>query len=178
MALKWYIVHTYSGYEEKVKQLLEEKIKLYNLQDKFGEIVIPVEKVVETGKGGKRVIPKKFYPGYILVQMELTDETWHIVRSVPKVTGFVGHEKGTKPIPLTDAEVEKVFQQMQEGVKKPKPKVDFEKGDTIRVTEGPFANFHGVVDEVNIDRGRLKVLVSIFGRSTPVEVEFHQVEKT
>jgi len=110
--------------------------------------------------------------------MELNDETWHIVRNVPKVTGFVGHEKGTKPIPLSDAEVEKVFQQMQEGVKKPKPKVEFEKGDTIRVTEGPFANFHGVVDEVNIDRGRLKVLVSIFGRSTPVEVEFHQVEKT
>ncbi len=178
MALKWYIVHTYSGFEEKVKQLLEEKIKLYNLQNKFGDIVIPVEKVVEASKSGKRVVPKKFYPGYILVQMELDDETWHVVRTVPKVTGFVGHEKGSKPIPLSDAEVEKVFQQMQEGVKKPKPKIDFEKGDTIRVTEGPFANFHGVVDEVNVDRGRLKVLVSIFGRSTPVEVEFHQVEKT
>jgi len=178
MSLKWYIVHTYSGFEERVKKILQERIKLNNLQDKFGEIVVPIEKVVEAGKGGKKVVPKKLYPGYILVQMELNDETWHIVRSVPKVTGFVGPEKGTKPLPLSDSEVEKIFQQMQEGVRKPKPKIDFEKGDTVRVTEGPFANFHGVVDEVNTDRGRLKVLVSIFGRSTPVEVEFHQVEKT
>jgi transcriptional antiterminator NusG len=178
MSLKWYIVHTYSGFEERVKKILEERIKLYNLQDKFGQIVVPIEKVVEAAKGGKRVVPKKLYPGYILVQMELDEETWHVVRSVPKVTGFVGPEKGTKPLPLSDSEVEKIFQQMQEGVRKPKPKIDFEKGDTVRVTDGPFANFHGVVDEVNTDRGRLKVLVSIFGRSTPVEVEFHQVEKT
>lgn len=178
MALKWYIVHTYSGYEHRVKQLLEEKIRINKLENKFGEIVIPVEKVVESAKSGKKIGMRKFYPGYILVQVDLDDETWHVVKSVPKVTGFVGPEKGTKPIPLSDSEVEKIFMQMQEGVKKPKPKIDFSKGDTIRVVDGPFANFHGVVDEVNTDRGRLKVLVSIFGRSTPVEVEFHQVEKT
>lgn len=178
MALNWYIVHTYSGFEQRVKQLLDEKIKSNKLEEFFGEIVIPVEKVVEAGKGGKRLSSRKFYPGYILVQMELNDNTWHIVKSIPKVTGFVGPEKGIKPMPLSQEEVDKILSQMQEGIKKPKPKIDFTKGDTVRVIEGAFANFHGVVEEVNLDRGRLKVFVSIFGRSTPVEVDFHQVEKT
>lgn len=178
MALNWYIVHTYSGFEQRVKKLLEEKIKTDKLEQYFGEIVVPEEKVIEPGKGGKKLTTRKFYPGYILVQMELNDHTWHVVKSIPKVTGFVGSEKGVKPLPLSQEEVEKIFNQMQEGIKKPKPKVDFAKGDTVRVIEGAFANFHGVVEEVNLDRGRLKVLVSIFGRSTPVEVDFHQVEKT
>lgn len=178
MAFRWYIVHTYSGFEQRVKQLLDEKIRSARLEQLFGEVMIPTEKIVEAGKGGKKLGTRKFYPGYILVQMELNDDTWHIVKSIPKVTGFVGPSKGTRPFPLSDAEVERINQQMQDGIKKPKPKVDFDKGDTIRVIDGPFNNFHGVVDEVNLDRGRLKVLVSIFGRSTPVEVEFHQVEKT
>ncbi|GAB4439457.1 MAG: transcription termination/antitermination protein NusG [bacterium] len=178
MALNWYIVHTYSGFEQRVKQLLEEKIKTNKLEQFFGEIIIPVEKVVEAGKGGKRLSSRKFYPGYILVQMELNDDTWHVVKSTPKVTGFVGPEKGIKPMPLSQEEVDRILSQMQEGIKKPKPKIDFVKGDTVRVIEGAFANFHGVVEEVNLDRGRLKVFVSIFGRSTPVEVDFHQVEKT
>jgi transcriptional antiterminator NusG len=178
MALNWYIVHTYSGFEQRVKQLLEETIKNEKLTHLFGEVMIPVEKIVEAGKGGKKIGTRKFYPGYILVQMEMSDDSWHTVKSIPKVTGFVGPNKGIRPLPLTEIEVERIVHQMQEGVKKPKPKIDFTKSDTIRVVDGPFANFHGVVDEVNIDRGRLKVLVSIFGRSTPVEVEFHQVEKT
>lgn len=178
MALNWYAVHTYSGFEQRVKQLLQEKIKTKNMEQFFGEIIIPVEKVVEAGKGGKRLSTRKFYPGYILVQMELNDDTWHLVKSTPKVTGFLGAEKGTKPNPISQEEVDKIINQMQEGIKKPKPKVDFAKGDTVRVIDGAFANFHGVVEEVNLDRGRLKVFVSIFGRSTPVEVDFHQVEKT
>ena len=178
MALNWYIVHTYSGFEQRVKQLLEEKIKADKLEELFGQIIIPVERVVEAAKGGKRESSRKFYPGYIIVQMELNDHTWHVVKSIPKVTGFVGPSRGVKPVPLTQEEVDKILSQMQEGFKKPKPKIDFVKGDTVRVIDGAFANFHGVVDEVNTDRGRLKVLVSIFGRSTPVEVDFHQVEKT
>ena len=178
MSLKWYIVNTYSGYENRVKQLLEEKIKSSQLSHLFGEILIPVEKVVEQGKSGKKIGTRKFYPSYILVQMELNDDTWHIVKSVPKVTGFVRPEKGTKPMPLSDDEVQKIITQMQEGVKKPKPKIEFSKNDTVRIIDGPFANFNGVVDEVNLDSGKLKVYISIFNRSTPVEVEFHKVEKT
>ncbi len=178
MALKWYIVNTYSGYENRVKQLLEEKIKSKKLENLFGEIVIPVEKVVEPGKAGKKIGTRKFYPSYILVQMEMNDDTWHIVKSVPKVTGFVGPERGTKPIPLSETEVQKIFQQMQEGIKKPKPKIEFSKNDTVRIIDGPFANFNGVVDEVNLDSGKLRVNINIFNRSTPVEVDFHQVEKT
>ena len=175
MKHKWYIVHVYSGYEAKVKAALEERIAISNEQDKFGEVVVPTEQVVELVKGKRRESSRKFYPGYILVQMELTDETWHIVNDTPKVTGFLG--SGTKPTPIPDREVEKIIERMQAGKLKPKPKFYFEMGDEIRVIDGPFANFNGVVEEVHPEKGKIKVLVSIFGRPTPVELDFVQVAK-
>lgn len=176
MALNWYIVHTFSGFEHKVKASLDETVKKRGLQDQIREILVPTESVVEMGKGGeKRTSTRKFYPGYVLIEMELNDETWHIVKNTPKVTGFLGGKN--KPIPITPEEAEKVKSQMEEGVKKPKPKFHFEEGDEIKVIDGPFSNFSGTVEEVNEDKGKLKVLISIFGRSTPVELEFVQVIK-
>jgi len=175
---KWFVVHTYSGFENKAKKSLEEKIRLEGLQDAFGEILIPMEQVVEMVKGEKRTSKRKFFPGYILVQMEMNDRTWHLVKNTPKVTGFVGGTPNQQPPPISDAEVQRLTTQISEGTLKPKPKVQFEEGDTVRVIDGPFSNFNGSVEEVNPDKGRLKVLVSIFGRATPVELDFMQVEKT
>ncbi len=176
MAKKWYVVHTYSGYENRVKAALEEKIKALGKEDKIGEILVPSEKVVEMVRGVKRTGSRKFFPGYILVEMELTDETWHLVKSIPKVTGFVGGRKS--PSVLSDEDVKKITRQMEEGAVRPKPKILFEKGENVRVVDGPFTNFTGIVDEVKPDKGKLRVLVSIFGRPTPVELDFVQVEKT
>ena len=174
---RWYAVHTYSGFENKAKKSLEEKIRMEGLQDSFGEILIPVEQVVEMVKGEKKTSKRKFLPGYILVQMEMNDRTWHLVKNTPKVTGFVGGAHGRKPPPISEKEVKNILQQMQEGVEKPKPKVLFEMGEAVRVKEGPFTDFHGTVEDVNYDKSKLRVSVTIFGRATPVELEFGQVEK-
>ncbi len=176
MMMKWYGIHTYSGYENKVKLNLEERIRALGAQEKFGQVLIPSETVVELKKGERRTSTRKFFPGYILVQMELDSETWHIVKETPKVTGFVGG--GTNPPAIPDEEVGKITTRMEEGVERPKPKVEFEVGETVRVIDGPFLNFTGVVEDVKPDKGKLKVMVSIFGRTTPVELEFIQVEKT
>lgn len=173
--MKWYIVHTYSGYEQKAKLALEDRIKNMGVEDKFEEILIPSENVVEIRKGQKKTTTRKFFPSYILVKMDLNDDTWHIVKGTPKVTGFVGNS--TNPPVVTEEEVNKITRRIDEGQMKPKMKIIFEKGESVRVIDGPFNTFNGVVDEVNPDKGRLKVLVSIFGRSTPVELEFTQVEK-
>jgi transcriptional antiterminator NusG len=175
---KWYAVHTYSGYENKAKKSLEDKIRLESLQDFFGEILIPVEQVVEMVKGERKTTKRKLMPGYILVQMEMNDRTQHAVKNTPKVTGFVGAVTGQEPVPMKEVEVQRLTSQISEGVLKPKPKVQFEEGDTVRVIDGAFTNFSGSVEEVNPEKGRLKVLVSIFGRATPVELDFMQVEKT
>src|ERR671923_2640779 len=174
MAKQWYIVHTFSGYEHKAKAALEERVKALGKQDYFGEILVPVEKVVELVKGKKRTSSRKFFPGYILVNMELNDDTWHVVKETSKVTGFVG---GNNPVAIPDEEVMKITRRMEEGAEKPRPKVLFEVGETVRVTDGPFLNFSGVVEDVKPDKGKLRVMVSIFGRATPVELEFMQVEK-
>ena len=176
--LAWYVVHTYSGFENKARMALEERIKTLGKQDYFGEILVPEEEVVERTKTGKtRNTKKRFYPGYILVEMELDNETWHIVKDTPKVTGFVGGNSRNPPkIPLH--EVEKVKGQLVKGSAVIKPKMEFEKGEAVRVTEGPFANFNGVVDEVRPEKGKLRVMVSIFGRATPVELDFLQVQKS
>ncbi len=176
MAMKWYGVHTYSGYENKVKLNLEERVRALGVEDLIGEVLIPSETVVELKKGERRTSTRKFFPGYILVRMELNNETWHIVKDTPKVTGFVGGT--TSPPAIPDEEVAKITTRMEEGVEKPKPKVEFEVGETVRVVDGPFLNFTGVVEDVKPDKGKLKVMVSIFGRTTPVELEFIQVEKT
>lgn len=176
MSKKWYGVHTYSGYENKVKLNLEERIRALGFEDCFEEILIPSETVVEMRKGERKTSTRKFFPGYILVKMELTDETWHVVTGTSKVTGFVGG--GSNPPVISDEEVAKITNRMEEGVEKPKPKVEFDVGETVRVVDGPFLNFTGIVEDVRPDRGTLKVMVSIFGRVTPVELEFIQVEKT
>src|SRR3954470_604717 len=173
---KWYVVHTYSGFENKAKKSLEEKIKQNALEEFFGDILIPMENVVEMVKGEKRASKRKFFPGYILVQMELNDRTWHLVKNTPKITGFVGN--ATKPPAVSEHEIARLTTQLSEGALKPKPKVEFEEGDSVRVVDGPFSNFNGTVEEVNPDKGRVRVLVSIFGRATPVELDFMQVEKT
>ena len=171
----WYIVHTYSGFENKVKESLEQRVQAYGLQGEIGEILIPTEDIVEK-RGGREVkSARRFFPGYILVEMNMSDQAWHVVRNTPKVTGFVG--AGAKPTPLTREEVENILLQVRESAEKPKPKYHFEKGDQVRINEGPFTNFNGTVDEVNTERSTLKVMVTIFGRSTPVELEFGQVEK-
>lgn len=175
---KWYAVQTYSGFENKAKKSLEDKIRLEGLQERFGEILIPMEHVVEMVKGEKKTSKKKMMPGYMLVQMEMDDRTWHLVKNTPKVTGFVGGAPNQQPPPMADEEVRRLTTQISEGTLKPKPKVQFDEGDTVRVIDGPFANFNGTVEEVNPDKGRLKVLVSIFGRATPVDLDFMQVEKT
>ena len=172
---QWYIVHTYSGFEQRVKKSLEERIKTLERGKDFSEILIPTEKVEELVKGEKRESIRKFYPGYILVKMELNDETWHLVKDTPKVTGFVGEKN--KPLPISEEEAQKIIRQMEEGLKKPRPKYHFEERDEVRVIDGPFTNFNGVVDEVKADKGKLRVLISIFGRPTPVELDFVQVTK-
>lgn len=175
MTLKWYVVHVYSGFENKVKLALEERIATSPHPDKFGEVVVPTEQVVELVKGKRRTSNRKFYPGYILVRMHLDDETWHIVNDTAKVTGFLGGRE--KPSPISDDEAQQILNRMEAGKLKPQPKFLFEPGDDIRVIDGPFTNFNGTVEEVNPEKGKIKVLVSIFGRSTPVELEFVQVTK-
>ncbi|RCL45141.1 MAG: transcription termination/antitermination protein NusG [Candidatus Thioglobus sp.] len=176
MALRWYVVHAYSGFENQVKKSLTERIERYAMQDKFGEILVPMEEVVEMREGQKKRSERKFFPGYVLVQMAMDDESWHLVKDVPKVLGFIG---GTtdKPAPISDREADSILQRIQEGVDKPRPKVLFEPGEVVRVIDGPFNDFNGVVEEVNYEKNRMLVAVQIFGRSTPVELEFGQVEK-
>jgi len=175
MAKKWYIVHTYSGHEAKAKQSLLERAKALGKEDLFDEVLIPEENVVEVVKGEKRTSKRKFFPGYILVRMDLNDQTWHIVRDTPKITGFVGG--GTSPPPISDDEVARMTQQIQEGAAKPKPKIRFEEGENVRVVSGPFANFQGFVDEVRPDKEKVRVMVQVFGRATPVELDYTQLEK-
>lgn len=175
MALKWYIVHVYSGFENKVKAALQERMTTTAHPDKFGEVVVPTEEVVELVKGKRKTSSRKFYPGYILIRMELDDETWHVVNDTAKVTGFLGGRE--KPAPLSDEEADRILNRMEAGKLKPQPKYLFDIGDDIRVIDGPFANFNGTVEDVNPEKGKIKVLVSIFGRPTPVELEFVQVAK-
>jgi transcriptional antiterminator NusG len=177
VALRWYIVHAYSNFEHKVKQSLEERIERMGLQDKFGEILVPTEEVVEMKEGSKRRSERKFFPGYVLVQMEMDDETWHLVKEVPKVLGFIGGSSD-RPAPISDKEADQILQRVREGVDKPRPKVLFEPGEVVRVTDGPFNDFSGVVEAVNYEKSRLQVAVQILGRSTPVELDFGQVEKS
>ena len=175
MALKWYIIHVYSGFENKVKATLEERIASSSHAEKFGEVVVPTEEIVELVKGKRKTSARKFYPGYILVRMALDNETWHIVSDTAKVTGFLGGRR--EPTPLSEKEADLILNRMEAGKLKPQPKYFFETGDEIRVIDGPFNNFNGTVQEVNPEKGKIKVLVSIFGRSTPVELEFVQVQK-
>jgi len=175
VALKWYIVHVYSGFENKVKAALGERIAACPHPEKFGEVLVPTEEIVELVKGRRKTSSRKFYPGYILVRMQLDDETWHIVNDTAKVTGFLGGRE--KPTPLSEEEADQILNRMAAGKLKPQPKYFFESGDEIRVIDGPFTNFNGTVEEVNHEKGKIKVLVSIFGRSTPVELDFVQVQK-
>ncbi|MBF8268835.1 MAG: NusG antitermination factor [Gammaproteobacteria bacterium] len=174
--MKWYVIQAYSGFEQQVMRSLRDRIQRSGLGDKFGDILVPTEEVVEMRDGKKRKSDRKFFPGYVLVQMEMDNDTWHLVKESPKVLGFIG---GTadKPAPITDAEANAILQRVEEGVDQPKPKVLFEPGEVVRVTDGPFADFNGVVEEVNYEKSRLRVSVLIFGRSTPVELEFGQIEK-
>jgi transcription termination/antitermination protein NusG len=172
---QWYIVHTYSGFEERVKENLEQRIEALGMRDKFGEVRIPKEKVIEMKGGKKREVERKFFPGYILLEMEMADDAWHLVKNTPKVTGFVG--TGKKPTPLTPEEVDSILNQVVSTQEKPKPKHVYEHGEHVRIIDGPFTNFTGVVEDVNVDRSTLKVMVTIFGRSTPVELEFLQVAR-
>ena len=176
MSLRWYVVHAYSNFEHRVADALKERIRLQGLQEKFGEILVPTEEVVEMRDGQKRKSDRKFFPGYVLVQMQMDEETWHLVKEVPKVLGFIG---GTpeKPAPITDKEAMGILRRVEEGVDKPKPKVLFEPGEVVRVIEGPFNDFNGIIEEVNDEKKKLKVTVKIFGRSTPVELNYMQVEK-
>lgn len=176
MGKRWYVVHAYSGFEAQVKRSLLERIRRADLQEQFGEILVPTEEVVEMRGGQQRKSERKFFPGYVLVQMEMTDETWHLVKSVPKVMGFIGGT-GDRPAPISEREADAILQRVQEGVEKPRPKVLFEPGEVVRVVDGPFNDFNGVVEDVDYDKSRLKVSVLIFGRSTPVDLGFGQVEK-
>ncbi len=176
MALRWYVVHAYSNFEHRVQSGLMERVKRAGLEHMFGEVLVPTEEVVEMREGQKRKSERKFYPGYVLVQMEMNEETWHLVRDVPKVLGFIG---GTpeKPAPISDKEANQILRRVEEGVEKPRPKVIYEPGEVVRVAEGPFNDFNGVVESVNYEKNRLHVAVQILGRSTPVELDFSQVEK-
>jgi len=176
VAKRWYVVHAYSGFENRVKQSLKERIERAGMQDKFGEILVPTEEVVEMREGQKRKSERKFFPGYVLVQMEMDDDTWHLVKDVPKVLGFIGGSSD-RPAPISDREADAILQRVQEGAEKPRPKVLFEPGEVVRVIDGPFNDFNGVVEEVNYEKSKLRVAVLIFGRSTPVELDFGQVEK-
>lgn len=175
MAKNWYVVHTYSGYEQKAKLALHEKIKSAKMEDFFEEVMVPSEDVIEVKKGVKKTSKRQFFPGYILVKMELNEKTWHLIKGTPKITGFVGGSKNPPVVP--EEEVKRITKQIEEGTLKPKPKILFEKGEDVRVVNGPFATFSGIVDEVNEEKGKLRVMVSIFGRSTPIELDFMQVEK-
>ena len=174
MALKWYIIHTYSGFEQKVKNAIMERAKARGLDQFVADVLVPTETVEEMVKGERKLSTRKFYPGYVLVQMEMNDETWHLVKDTPKVTGFIGSKD--EPVAIPEEDAAKIIAQMQEGVLRPKPKIRFEQGDKVQVTDGPFANFAGVVDEVRPDRGRVRVMISVFGRPTPVELDVLQVE--
>lgn len=176
MAMQWYVVHAYSGFEKSVMRALKERVERSGMQDKFGEIMVPVEEVVEMKGGKKMTTERKFFPGYVLVQMEMDDDTWHLVKSTAKVTGFVGGT-ANKPAPISEKEVQAIMQQMQEGVEKPKHKITFEIGEVVRVVDGPFNDFNGAVEEVNYEKNKLRVSVTIFGRATPVELDFSQIEK-
>ncbi|WP_101760309.1 transcription termination/antitermination protein NusG [Oceanicoccus sp. KOV_DT_Chl] len=176
MSKRWYVVHAYSGYEKKVANALKERIELHSMQDKFGEVLVPTEEVVEMRGGQKRRSERKFFPGYVLVEMELGDDTWHLVKETPRVMGFIGG-KADKPAPITEAEANTILQRVESG-EAPKPKTLFEPGEMVRVVDGPFNDFNGVVEEVNYEKSKLHVAVLIFGRSTPVELDFGQVEKT
>lgn len=175
MAMRWYIVHAYSNFERKVAESIKERAAAAGLDERFEEVLVPMEEVVEMRRGRKVASERKFFPGYVLVKMDLNDETYHLIKSTPKVTGFLGTDN--KPIPITEEEAGRILQQVQEGVERPKPSVTFEIGEQVRVADGPFASFNGLVEEVDEERARLKVAVSIFGRATPVELEYAQVEK-
>jgi transcriptional antiterminator NusG len=172
---RWYIVHTYSGFEERVKETLRQRAEALGMGDAFGDIRIPTETVVEYKNGKKREIQRKFFPGYILVEMEMSDPAWHVVRNTPKVTGFVG--TGKKPTPLSQEEVDQILEQVTSAKEKPKPKYVFDRGEPVKIIDGPFNNFTGVVEDLNLDRNTLRVMVTIFGRQTPVELDFSQVQK-
>jgi transcriptional antiterminator NusG len=175
MAKNWYIIHSYSGFEKKVAETLRSRAEAAGLQDQFGEIMVPTEDVLEVRQGKKIVTPKLFYPGYVLVEMEMNDDTWHLVRSTPRVTGFVG--SGLMPPPLTAEEVDRIVHRVEVAAEHPKPRLKFERGESVKINEGPFKDFTGVVDEINEDRSTLRVMVTIFGRGTPVELDFYQVDK-
>ncbi len=175
MAARWYVIHVYSGFERKVAQSIEEQVKQAGMTDAIPQVLVPVEEVVEMRRGAKVSAERKFFPGYVLVKMDMSDETWHLVKNTPKVTGFLGGRG--RPTPISDAEAERIMQQVQEGIERPKPAVIFEVGEQVRVSDGPFTSFNGMVEEVDEERARVKVAVSIFGRSTPVELEYSQVEK-
>ena len=176
MALRWYVVHAYSNFEHRVSEALKERIKRDGLEHKFGEILVPTEEVVEMREGQRRKSERKFFPGYVLVQMEMDDETWHLVKEVPKVLGFIGGSSD-RPAPISDKEAQAILNRVQEGVDKPRPKILFEPGEVVRVTDGPFNDFSGVVEQVNYEKSKVRVAVQILGRSTPVELDFSQVEK-
>lgn len=175
MAKHWYVVHTQTGYEDKVKTIMEAKVKAGLTKDSISQILVPIEQVSEIKAGKKRISQRKFFPGYILVEMELSDESWYLIKSIPGVTGFVG--AGSRPLPLKEEEIEAILKQTKDAKEKPTPKVTFEKGEPVRVTEGPFTNFNGTIEEANVAKGKIKVMISIFGRATPVELETWQVEK-
>ena len=176
MSMRWYVVHAYSGYEKKVALAIQDRVQMHNLGDRFGEILVPTEEVVEMKSGQKRTSERMFFPGYVLVQMELDDDSWHLVKETPRVMGFVGG-KADKPAPITDKEADLILQRVQDSEETPRPKTMFEPGEMVRVTDGPFNDFNGTVEEVNYEKSKLRVAVSIFGRSTPVELDFTQVEK-
>jgi len=176
MAKRWYVVHAYSGFENQVKRMLNERVKRFGMEDSFGEILVPTEEVVEMREGQQRKSERKFFPGYVLVNMELTDDTWHLVKSVPKVMGFIGGQ-GDRPAPIPEDQALAILRRVEEGGEKPRPKVLYEPGEVVRVIDGPFTDFNGVVEEVDYDKSRVKVSVLIFGRSTPVDLEFSQIEK-
>ncbi len=181
MAKRWYVIHAFSGYEARVKKLLEEAIERVGMEDQFGEILVPTEEVVEMRNGVKRKSERKFFPGYVLVHMEMSDDAWHLVKEIPNVMGFIGNtgdKNKIKPVPITDKEADTILMRVQEGIDKPRPKVLYEPGELIRVTDGPFNDFNGVVEEVDYEKNLLRISVMIFGRSTPVDLEFGQVEKT
>ena len=173
---RWYVVHAFSGFEKKVRESLLEHIRRAGMEDKFGEVMVPTEEVVEMRAGQKRTSERKFFPGYVLVQMEMDEDSWHLVKNVPRVTGFIGGTSA-KPTPISDKEAQAIIDQVKEGVDKPKPKFSFEPGELVRVIDGPFQDFNGTVEDVNFEKSKLRVAVSIFGRSTPVELGFSQVEK-
>jgi len=177
MTKRWYVVHTFSGFEKQVKKSLRDHIARNGMEEQFGDILVPTEDVVEMRGGQKRTSERKFFPGYVLVQMEMNDDTWHLVKALPKVTGFIGGS-GSRPTPISDKEADAIMQQVQEGAEHPRPKFSFAPGEMVRVVDGPFQDFNGTVEDVNFEKNKLRVAVSIFGRSTPVELDFSQVEKS